>query len=53
MDQIKDQQKEIVKVNGKKRIIPVMTRQFSETQNINPFVNPFANQMLKDDSATN
>ncbi len=39
-------------VNGKKKIVPVVTRQYTgDSNNINPFLNPFFNQMLKDDSA--
>ena len=53
VDQLKEQQKETVKQNGKKKIVPVMVREFAgENQSINPFVNPFHNQMLRDDTAS-
>ena len=37
-------------INGKKKIVPVMIRPFSNEQTINPFLNPFQNQMLRDTS---
>jgi hypothetical protein len=42
MDELKQQQEVSVKVNGKKRIVPVTVRQFADvSQSINPLVNPF------------
>jgi hypothetical protein len=37
---------------GKKKIVPVMVRTFEGQKEINPFVNPFHNQMLRDESAS-
>lgn len=44
------QQQKTEVINGKKKIVPVMIRPFSNEQTINPFLNPFQNQMLRDTS---
>jgi len=35
------------------KIVPITTMQYQVSENINPYQNPFTNQMLKDDSAHN
>ena len=54
LDQLKEQTKLTVTTGGKKKIVPVVVRQFQgESESINPFANPFLNQMLRDTSALN
>lgn len=54
LDQLKEQTKTTVTTAGKKKIVPVVVRQFQgESESINPFANPFLNQMLRDTSALN
>ena len=39
-------------MNGKKKIVPVVTRQYQgDSFKIDPHMNPFYKQMLKDESA--
>lgn len=41
-DRLKEQQKQTT--DGKKiKIVPVMVKQYNDSANINPFINPFAN----------
>lgn len=47
-DKLKEQQKETVSQTGKKKIVPVMVKKFNDSSSINPFMNPFQNQMLVD-----
>lgn len=51
-DSLKQQQINTVTVKGNKKIVPVVVRSYTgDTNNCNPFVNPFHNQMLRDDTA--
>ncbi|CDW71962.1 protein hira [Stylonychia lemnae] len=50
---LKQSQQETINKNGKKKIVPVMIKQYNESANINPFLNPFQNQMIIDQSAAN
>ena len=50
VEQVKEQQKETIIKDKKKKIVPVMVKHYDDQQNINPFINPFQNQMLHDNT---
>lgn len=42
-ERLKEQQKTTQQQDGKKKIVPVMVKQYNDSASINPFINPFAN----------